>query len=160
MSAIVPRFPLLDEPGEWDELTLLAATVALEAQGEPPKGQVAVAWVAMNRVRGWSKTLHQVLLGPESRAYGDGKPYEPYSCWNDDYKQRAQARLSDMGAFAPAWSAAASALWQLGEDPSKGATFYLNPDLTRKIRPKHDLPSWFDPEKVTVVIARHTFLKL
>ena len=156
---IVPRFPLLDEPGFWDDLTLLSATVALEAEGEPPEGQLAVAYVAVNRSRAWTLDLPGVLLGPDRRAYGDGRPFEPYSCWNDDYRPRASARLAALGSFPPAWKAAAAALWGLVEDPTKGATFYLNPDLTRKIRPNHDLPSWFDPSKVTAVIGRHTFLR-
>jgi spore germination cell wall hydrolase CwlJ-like protein len=152
-------FPLIGEPGEWDELTLLAATVALEAEAEPPEGQLAVAWVAKNRDQAWNLTLHQVLLGPEGKAYGDGKSYEPYSCWNDDYRMRAQTRLSALGAYEPAWKAAAAAQWHLQADPSNGATFYLNPDLTRRIR-GGSLPTWFDERKVTAVIGRHTFLRV
>lgn len=159
MTSAVPRFPLLEEPGWWDELTLLAATVALEAAGEPAEGQLAVAYVAMNRVRAWERPLHQVILGPDGQAYDDGRPYEAWSCWNDSERIRARARLTTLGAFPPAWRAAAASLWQLADDPSGGATFYLNVALTRKIRPAHDLPSWFDAAKVTVVIGRHTFVK-
>jgi len=31
-----PTFPLLEEPGAWEELMLLAGTILLEAEGEPP----------------------------------------------------------------------------------------------------------------------------
>lgn len=154
----VPRFPLLEEPGWWDELTLLAATVALEAEGEAAEGQLAVACVVMNRVRAWGRTLHQVILGPDGQAYDDGTPFEAWSCWNDDYRIQARARLDALGAFPPAWRAAAAALWQLTDDPSHGATFYLNVELTKKIR-AGTLPAWFDPAKVTAVIGRHTFLR-
>ncbi len=156
---VVPAFPLLEEPGEWSELTLLAATVALEAESEPPEGQLAVAFVTMNRVRGGWGSVHHVILGVDGHAYNDGRPFEAYSCWNDDYQAKARARLAALGSAAWAWKPAAAALWGLTDDPSLGATFYLNPDLTRKIRPQHDLPSWFDARKVTAVIGRHTFVR-
>ena len=68
------------------------------------------------------------------------------------------AAASDEAVFA--WKAAAGALWDLTADPTAGADHYLNVELTKKIRPDHGLPSWFDPAKVTVVLSRHTFLKL
>ena len=45
MTGPVPRFPPTPPPLEWDQLTLYAATVFLEAEGEPNEGKVAVAWV-------------------------------------------------------------------------------------------------------------------
>ena len=158
---IVPAFPLLGEPGEFDELTLLSATVFLEAEGEPAPGPEAVAHVVMNRHRGWKLSVPQVILGKDGRAYDDGRAFEVFSCWNDDYRRRAEARLGaarDEAVFA--WKAAAGALWTLTADPTLGADHYLNVELTRKIRPDHGLPSWYDPAKVTVVLGRHTFLRL
>ena len=158
MRPTVPRFPLLEEPGEWDELTLIASTVALEAEGEPESGQLGVAYVVMNRVRLWDRTVHQVILGPDERAYGDGKAFEVFSCWNDTYKAHATARLSGLIAFPPAWKAAATAFWQLAADPTGGATHYLNVELTKKLR-GGTLPAWFHSDnQVTAVIGRHHFL--
>lgn len=161
-AAACPRFPLLEEPGTWDRLTLLAATVALEAEGEPEDGQLAVAFVATNRARLWTMSLHAVILGPDQRAYDDARAFEAFSCWNDDYRVRAGARLATLGAFEPAWRAAARALWPrdfIADDPSRGATYYLNVPLTRKLRPARDLPAWFDAAKVTVMLGQHTFLR-
>lgn len=146
----VPTFPLLGEPAQWDALTLLSATVFLEAEGEPDDGKLAVAWVAANRAAQASQGLHDILLAPAQ-----------FSCWNSDYRPMAEARLSAGGAAEEAcWRAAASAIWRLTADPTRGASHYLNPELTKKIRKKHDLPSWYNPTKVTARIGRHEFLRL
>lgn len=166
----VPRFPLLETPEAWDDLTLVAATIYLEAKGEPDEGQVAVGWVIRERMTRWGLTLQQVLLGPEGKAYGDGKPYEPYSCWNDDYQQVAEAKLgAATGEDASrAWRAAAGALWRLLPNPVESAMYYLNVELTKKIRRDGKLPTWAadpqDPkhvntEKVVAVLGRHTFVR-
>lgn len=160
MSISVPAFPLLGEPGEWDDLTLAASTIFLEAEGEPDEGKVAIAWVIRTRMRAGG-TVHTIILGSDGRAYADGRAYEPWSCWNDDYVPIARARL----AAAPearreaCWRAAAGGLWGLIPDPTSGANFYLNPELTKKIR-KGTMPSWYAPEKVVVRIGRHEFLRL
>ncbi len=167
---VVPPFPSLGEPGTWDELTLLAATTFLEAEGEPDEGKTAVAWTPINRVRSWGLTLHHAILGPDRQAYDDGRPWEPYSCWNEDYRPRARARLA--GATGPeveaCWRAAAGALWRLTSDPTGGACFYLNVEVTRRQRQDGRLPAWaadpqnptqVDPSKVVARIGRHHFLK-
>lgn len=146
----VPAFPLLGEPDQWDALTLLAATVFLEAEGESDDGKVAVAWVAANRASAANQSLQAVLMAPAQ-----------FSCWNADYRPMAEARLAGGGAVEEAcWRAAAAAMWRLTADPTQGATFYLNPELTKKIRKKHDLPPWYDAAKVTARIGRHEFLRL
>lgn len=166
---IVPPFPLLAEPGDWDVFSLWAGTVFLEAEGEPPEGKLGVSWVTRHRVDRWGLTPHQVILGPEGRAYDDGRTYEPYSCWNDDYRDRARARLSAASgpAVGDCWRAAAGALWCLVTDPVPGAMFYLNVEVTRRLRKAHDLPAWaadpadptrMDPAKLVGVMGRHHFL--
>jgi len=149
------------DPGDWDALTLLAATVFLEAEGEPPEGQLAVASVVMNRVTLWRlPDVHTAILGPDRRAWGDQRPFEVFSCWNDDYRQRAEARLAAAGdqQSEPAWRAAAAAFWGLAPDPANQATFYLNPDVTRRLR-GGSLPSWYDEQRITARIGHHVFLR-
>jgi hypothetical protein len=149
-------------PEMWPGLTLLAATVFLETDGEPDLGQLAVAFNPCNRARlnGWE--LHKVILGPDGKAYDDGRPYEPYSAWNDDYRNAARDRLLRItdSRWEHFYKMAAMAWWRLCPDPSDGAFFYLNPELTKRIRPSHDLPSWWeidaDPAS-EIVIGDHAF---
>lgn len=152
----VPLFPLT-EPDQWDEYTLLAATILLEAEGEPPDGNDGVAHVVMSRHRIWNRPIHNVILGLDGKS---DDIYEPFSCWNSDYRTRALTRLAaaDDQPLITAWRAAAGSLWQFTRDPTGGALFYLNLLLTKKIR-GGTLPSWFSEEKVTCTIGRHTFLK-
>lgn len=156
---IVPPFPLMGDPGEWPEIILMAATVFLEAEGEPEAGQVAVAHVIRNIAENEWLSIPQVILGREGKAWGDGRAYERFSCFNDDYQDRARARLAGApdASAARAWQAAAAGYWRLTPDPSMGACFYLNVPLTRKIR-GGTLPAWFDPAKITATHGRHTFL--
>lgn len=147
---IVPAFPLIVDPEQWDALTLLAATIFLEAQGEPDDGQLAVGYVVMNRSTKWKQTVTVACLTPQQ-----------FSCWNADYRVRAGARLhtADVSTI-PCWKAAAAALWGLLPDPTAGATHYLNVDATRKLRGGH-LPSWAErmiSAGPTLQISRHTFL--
>lgn len=161
MSRLVPGFPLLEEPGDWDALTLVAATCFLEAEAEPDDGILGVAWVIRRRAIDWKASWHGAILGKDLRAYQDGRPFEAFSCWNDDYATRAKARLSAApeAATTQCWRSAAGVLWDLLPDPVGGASFYLNVPLTKKIRPDHGLPAWYSEEKVTRLIGRHTFLR-
>lgn len=162
MSALitVPQFPLIEEPGVFDDLTLTAATILLESEGEPWEGQLAVGYVIAHRAEAWGSSIKRVILGPEERAYDDGRPFEAFSAWNDDYTPMARARLSGAaeGPRATAWHAAAGALWGMAPDPVPAALFYLNVPLTKKIR-GGSLPSWYAPLKVVKTIGRHEFLR-
>lgn len=160
----VPRFllPAVD-PGEWDGFTLLWATIFLEADGEPATGKLGVGFVVMNRVAlGMAPDVHAVILGRDRRAWGDSKPYEAWSCWNDNERPQSCARLaaaSEDGRVT-SFMAAAGAYFRLVEDPTHGANFYLNPVLTRKIRPDGQLPSWYASDRVVATIGRHEFLRV
>ena len=147
----VPRFPLIQPIEQWDELTLLAANVFCEAEGEPDEGKVAVAWVVRVRADRRKKSVHEVIL----------QPYQ-FSWLNMDYRLKAEARLAaaNVDTAERCWRAAAGALWRFLPDPTDGSDHYLNVELTKKIRPKHDLPEWFDTQKIVAVIGNHTFLKL
>lgn len=169
MPSLVPPFPLVGDPGTWPALVLLASTVFLESEGEPFPGQLGVAWVVRRRALDWNQGWHKAVLGNDGIAYDDGKPFEPFSCFNEDYRVRAHARLSSISDVAAndCWRAAAGAFWELIGDPVNGATFYLREDATKKIR-GGTLPSWAaDPAdpmklnaaKVRATIGHHVFLK-
>ena len=149
MDKIVPRFPIIGPPETWDALTLMAATVFLEAEGEPNEGKVAVAWVIRNRMDRRKKSTHEIVLAPWQ-----------FSCWNTDYRHRADARLvvADGPVLAECWRAAAGAFWRLLPDPT-GGDHYLNVDVVKRTN-DDKLPSWFDQQKVVAVVGNHHFLNL
>jgi hypothetical protein len=157
--SLVPGTPRPDAVGA-DDLTLIATTVLLEGDTEPDEGKVAIAWVVRNLMDKHQRTARHVILGADGMVDGDGRAWEVFSCWNDDYQKQRTARLiaPDPALWVRCWRAAAGALWRLLPDPTQGATHYLNVELTRKIRPRHDLPSWYDATRVTIVIGQHTFL--
>lgn len=152
--------PFVDlAPASWPGLVLYVAVVLLEAEGEPEPGPLAVAWVVRNRVDAHPRLAHDpeaellgaVLLAPQQ-----------FSCLNPDYAGMRRARLTgvDPRAWETCWRAASAAWWRLLPDPTGGARHYLNPALTRQIRPHHDLPAWYDPARVTAIIGHHEFLLL
>ncbi|MXQ53812.1 cell wall hydrolase [Shimazuella alba] len=118
-----------------EEVRLLAKAVHSEARGEKFSGKVAVSAVILNRTetKGFPRTIKGVI-------------YEP----------KAFTAVSD-GQFAlkpskEAYKAAREAL--RGVDPTKGATFYFNPEIATS--------GWmFDEAKKhkTVKIGKHVFFK-
>lgn len=163
--SFTPRPVPTSEPGTWPGLTLVAATLFLEAEGEPDEGRVAIAWVIRNRADRRPPTLdvaHEVILGPDKVAEGDGRPFELFSCWNDDYRAQRVKRLTNpaAGVWELCGRAAAGAWWRLLPDPTGHATHYLNVELTRKIRPDGGLPAWFREDRITAKLGHHTFLRL
>ena len=130
-----------------NELFLLAATVAMEAEGESYKGKLGVAFVIMNRVQHRSKSVSDVVLDP----------YD-FSAWNT--KGGRQLTLDNIGwvPWMEAEKAAASAYYRIEKDPTHGADHYLNVALTRKLR-GGSLPVWIKVMKRTVKIGLHTFYK-
>ena len=131
------------------DIEWMAMTIKMEAGGECYPGKVAVAYVIRNRSSKTGKSISDVVLDPWD-----------FSAWNTD--SRGRLNLDDPD-HAPVWwdcyKAACSAYFQLEEDPTNGATHYLNVELTKKLR-GGSLPNWYSEEKVTVVIGLHTFLKL
>lgn len=133
----------------YDDLPLMAVTVFLEAESEPDEGKAGVAWVIRNRTDYGKRRLREVIVAPWQ-----------FSCWNEDYRKQRTARLiaPDPEQWDRSWRAACGAYWRLIADPTGGATHYLNVELTRQIRPGHDLPDWYRADQVTARIGRHEFL--
>jgi len=127
-----------------DEIYLLVLTVVMEAGGEPIEGKLGVAYVIINRGDSIPDTIF--------RSY-------QFSCWNTDSPTRMNLDIIPNLVLMEAYKAAVAAYFKLVDDPTKGATHYLNEEITRKMR-GGTLPSWFDESKVTTRIGKHTFLKL
>ena len=127
------------------QLFLLAATVAMEAEGETYKGKLAVAYVIMNRTSFYNQTIDQVVL----------KPFA-FSAWNTRGRKHKLQEIPDKAWFYSE-RAASSAYYQIEKDPTKGATHYLNEPLTRSMRKKGDLPAWVGRLKKLVDIGKHSF---
>ncbi len=129
------------------ELFLVSTTVAMEAEGEPYRGKLAVAYVIFNRARSTNKSVISVVF----------RPYA-FSAWNTrGGRQKALDRISDE-VWKDSEMAASSAYHHIEPDPTLGATHYLNIPLTKKIR-GGTLPVWVSRLKKTTVIDKHTFFK-
>jgi len=139
----------------FDATMALATTVYQEAEGESLLGKLAVAHVIVNRVKRANqgrvnlKTVHDIVFAPFQ-----------FSCWNTDSPTRPRLGHVFGPAWEESWVAAEQALAGDQPDPTKGATHYLNPGLTRKIRKDGTLPSWYDERKVTLREGAHHFLRL
>jgi N-acetylmuramoyl-L-alanine amidase len=114
-------------------LELLARVVAAEAQGEPYRGQVAVAAVLLNRVKNprFPKTLSGVIFQPRALE----------SVSNGLVWRRTPT--------ATAYAAARDAL--NGYDPTYGCIFFWNP-----YKP---VSSWIWTRRIVTQIGRHVFAR-
>ena len=130
-----------------EEKLILKWTIAQEAEGEPFDGKLGVGWAIMNRVRLHGKSVSDVCFAPWQ-----------FSAWNTDSPTRK--RLDDIGPgpMDEARLAAEQAYHGTGSDPTQGATHYLNPVLTRKLR-GGTLPKWVERMTRTAVIWQHEFYK-
>lgn len=131
-----------------DEIYFLELTVEQEAGAEPFEGQLAVAYVVMNRVGASKASVIDTVLRSMQ-----------FSCWNADSPTRQKIDDISDSVLEQCFKAAVAAYFKLLPDPTKGASHYLNEDATKKAR-GGSLPGWFDESKVTARIGRHTFLRL
>lgn len=117
-----------------EEIMLLAKLIYAEARGESFEGQVAVGAVILNRLASphFPKTIHDIVFQRNKRVYqfspvGDGSiNLEP-----DERALRAARQAVS------------------GEDPSKGALFFYNPDLSSD--------KWIKTLPVITRIGNHIF---
>lgn len=91
------------------EITLLARIIEVEARGEPYRGKVAVGAVVVNRVKDsrFPNTVRDVIYEP-NQFYTPGLRHHPTP--SEESRRAAIAALK-------------------GEDPTRGALFFYNPDL-------------------------------
>ncbi len=131
-------------------LFLLAATVAMEAEGESYRGKLGVAYVIINRSqkRVPFKSISDVVLDP----------YD-FSAWNTKGGRQLALDTIPTLVWQDSEKAAASAYYGIERDPTFGADHYLNVKLTRNLRGDGSLPTWLKSMKRTVKIGLHTFYK-
>ena len=133
------KTPEMDNDQNYDitinsiNVDLLARAIYAEARGESFEGQVAVGAVIVNRMESpkFPNTIEGVLYQPNQfKCVENGRiNQEP----NQNAYKAAQQAIN-------------------GEDPSKGALFFFNPETSED-------PSAFDRYEVTVRIGNHVFAK-
>src|SRR3990167_6293611 len=112
------------------------------------EGKLAVAHVIMNRVNKWKKSVADVCL----RSF-------QFSAWNTDSPTRLRLDDIDDRIMEVSHQAAVQAYdSQFQDDPTHGATHYLNIPLTRQLR-GGTLPLWVAAMVKTVDIGQHSFYK-
>ena len=140
ISELGPAIPSYDP----EERDYLIRTIVFEASGEPEKGKAAVAFVILNRERRgrWGDNIEEVVTQPWQ--------FEPWMT-----RRREIEKLSrDDPRYQSAATIADTVLSGQMEDPTAGATHFLNPVVVRQRR-GGSLPSWASGEGQP--IGRHTF---
>lgn len=136
---------------------IIAATLVDEAGGEKDaeKGMIAVMNVLMNRANGNILKAAAECLKPKQ-----------FSGWNVINKSDINSvnKFIDSKRKHAKFSMALKIVSQARsgnlKDITSGADHFLNINLTKLQSKTSSLPSWFDKNKVTVVIGNHTFLRL
>ena len=133
----------------FDDLETMARTVFGEARGEPAAGQLAVAWVILNRWRSGTWFAGKTIA--ETCRKHSPKGIHQFSCWNEGDPTRA--RMESAGWNEPALRRAAdatlAALSGLAPDPTKGAAHYHADTIPA--------PVWARGKTPSAVIGRHRF---
>lgn len=122
-------------------------TVFGEARSEPFEGQIAVAWVILNRARHrtvnwWGRGIIGVCFAPKQ-----------FSCWNPGDPNSGLARVAteNSKSLLQASAAAAMVLTGVAPDPTFGATHYYADSI--------EAPGWARAATPTVKIGHHLFFK-
>ena len=153
VNAIPPLKPdvsadTYESPDEMSDLEILARTIQKEAGGESDKGKLAVGAVIANRVKAKSwmgKNLKEVILKP-----GQFSPWNSYTNYAGGEQGKEMLGVTAKPSEA-SYEAARKILSGDYEDPTKGATHFVNPKISK--------PSWYgkfednDPLK----IGKHQF---
>lgn len=119
-------------------------TIAMEARGEGPDGELAVAFVLLNRLKlaKWGSTLASVALAKKQ-----------FSCWNEGDPNRHT--IAELKTDDPVILAARTALDRASSgvsDPTHGATHYYAVTLP-------EAPDWANSGTFLVQIGKQRFYK-
>ena len=140
ISELGPAIPSYDP----EERDYLIRTIVFEASGEPEKGKAAVAFVILNRERSgrWGDNIEEVVTQPWQ--------FEPWMTRRGEIEKLSR----DDPRYQSAATIADTVLSGQMEDPTAGATHFLNPVIVRQRR-GGSLPSWARGQGQP--IGRHTF---
>jgi spore germination cell wall hydrolase CwlJ-like protein len=119
----------------------LAETIYHEARGENEVGQIAVAYVVMNRVK--SAYYPNSIIGVINK-----RCHFSYKC-DGSYEQG----ITDIVSFQKALNIANGVINGMIDDPTKGADHYFNPTTTI------NKPDWASIYPKVVSIGQHEFHK-
>lgn len=117
-----------------EELMLLARVIHAEARGESFEGQVAVGAVVLNRLANphFPKTITEIVFQKNSRVY----QFSPVGDGSINLEPDERSIQAALQALA-------------GNDPTKGALFFYNPELSRD--------RWIKTLPVITRIGNHVF---
>lgn len=132
-----------------NERAVIAQTVLLEAEGESFEGKLAVAFVIANRMKARNQSAYKVCWDPWQ-----------FSCWQISLDKLA-SRFANASPqhTGDCWIAVELATSGMRRDPTNGAQFYLNVELTKQQRGDGQLPNWVEKMQHTVKIGQHDFYK-
>jgi len=131
-------------PAELDDADILARTLLGEAANQGEEGMRAVAHVVANRMRQTGRGVRDVVLAPSQ--------FEP---WGTRREELLRINPNDP-RYIVARNIALSALQGQSQDPTRGATHFLNPDLQRQLGRQQ--PAWA-PEGQGQRIGAHVFYR-
>ena len=125
-------------PAVMRQATCLAYAIYFEARGESRLGQLAVAFVVMNRLAlpAYPKTICAVILDQGQFPWVSG-----------------DLTITDRRTFAIARSVALHVMAGVFADPTSGSTHFYAPALIAA-------PDWARPESYRATIGRHLFFAL
>jgi hypothetical protein len=130
-------------PAELDDADILARTLLGEAANQGEVGQRAVAAVVRNRMRQTGRGVRDVVLAPAQFEPWGSRREELLRIPPTDPRYIAARRIAEQALAAGEF-----------EDPTGGATHFLNPDLQRQLGRQQ--PSWA-PEGQGRRIGAHVF---
>ena len=143
----LPEYKVYESPDEMSELEILARTIEAEAALEPYKGKIAVGATIANRAESGSygKDIRGVILRRGQ--------FSPWNSWTGYAKGEQGKDMMRLRASEDSYKAANAILTGNYEDPTDGATHYVNEKVSK--------PAWLGAMKGrkrgTVTIGNHLF---
>ena len=146
----IPEYKVYNNADEMSELEILARTIEAEAAKESYEGKIAVGATIANRAAsgkyGASGGIKGVILKPSQ--------FSPWNSYTGSAKGRQGRDMMSLKASTASYRAAMDILKGDYEDPTNGATHYVNESAAEG-------QSWIktmkDRKKRTVTIGNHMF---